>query len=275
MAAPKSQGLRAVDVRSLVLLVGECRELGDDRHRWRRHFTERLARLAGAEFGIQGEMTGCASGRNIDLGNVFWSSDGGAPPTPWVDHLTQFRADPTYSPTISVYHERTRADLGRALSRTEFIADRDWYGSHDQELCRLLDGDAALWCFRPIPHAAGDDSSGLVLIRSKGRRDFGPRDRAIVHEAHAAIAPMIGGPLARFVDPSPMDLSPAKRRVLACLLQGDSEKQIAARLRLSAYTVNEYTQAIYRHFGIQSRAELLAHWIRRARNVPFSWLEAD
>jgi DNA-binding CsgD family transcriptional regulator len=258
------------------LLAGECRELGDDRTIWRRHFTDRVARLVGADAGIQGEMAGCLTGRNIDLGNIFWLNAGDAPPPFWIEHLTHFRGDPGYSPAMIAYHNLTRRERGRAVSRTEFLADGDWYGSHDfLKIHEPLGVDATLWCFRPIPGVVADESSGLLLARSTGRRDFGPRDREIAREAHALIAPLIGGALARFADPSPLDLTPAKRRVLAHLLQGDGEKQIAARLRLSTYTVNEYAQVIYRHFRVRSRAELLARWIRRGWNDRFSWLDNE
>lgn len=276
MATAKSRGLRAGDVRALFLLAGECRDLGDDRAAWRRHFTERVAGLVGADLGIQGEMAGCLTGRNVDMGNIYWSTAGDAPPPFWIEHLAHFRGNPGYSPAMIAYHRLTCHDRGRALSRTEFLADRDWYGSHDfLKIHEPLGVDSTLWCFRPIPGVAADESSGLILARGNGRRDFGPRDREIAREAHAVIAPLIGGPLARFADPSPLDLSRAKRRVLACLLQGDGEKQIAARLRLSTYTIDEYTQAIYRHFGVRSRAELLARWIRRSWEVGSAWLDAE
>jgi DNA-binding CsgD family transcriptional regulator len=59
--------------------------------------------------------------------------------------------------------------------------------------------------------------------------------------------------------------------VLACLLEGDGDKQIAARLSISPYTVNQYTKAIFSHFGCQSRAELLSRWIRRYSGGRFPW----
>jgi DNA-binding NarL/FixJ family response regulator len=85
----------------------------------------------------------------------------------------------------------------------------------------------------------------------------------LVRETHAALAPLIGGVLARFDDPSPRDLTPRLRQVLDCLLEGDGDKQIAARLQLSVHTVNEYTKKIYGHFGVRGRTELLARWICR------------
>ena len=95
--------------------------------------------------------------------------------------------------------------------------------------------------------------------------------QALVAEAHAAVVPLIGGPLAGFADPSPADLSPRARQVLRCLLEGDSDKEAAARLGISRFTVNEHTKEIYRHFGAQGRAELLALWVRRRWSNGFAW----
>jgi len=64
-------------------------------------------------------------------------------------------------------------------------------------------------------------------------------------------------------EPSPDELSPRLRQTLASLLEGDSEKQGAARLSLSRATTHEYVTALYRHFKVGSRAQLLAHVIRR------------
>lgn len=123
--------------------------------------------------------------------------------------------------------------------------------------------DHILWCFRQIPGARAGECSGIILNRRAGAPNFGPRDRSIVREAHAALSPLIGGPLARYADPSPLDLSPRARQVLACMLEGDGDKQIALRMALSTHTVNQYAKAIYRHFRVQSRPQLLARWVRR------------
>jgi DNA-binding CsgD family transcriptional regulator len=53
-------------------------------------------------------------------------------------------------------------------------------------------------------------------------------------------------------------LSPRLEQVLAQLRGGGSEKEIAARLGLSRSTIHEYVKAIYRTFGVNSRAELMA-----------------
>jgi DNA-binding CsgD family transcriptional regulator len=53
------------------------------------------------------------------------------------------------------------------------------------------------------------------------------------------------------------------RQTLACLAEGDSEKQIAGRLGLSPATVHQYVTMLYRRFQVRSRAQLLAHVMRR------------
>ena len=54
-------------------------------------------------------------------------------------------------------------------------------------------------------------------------------------------------------------LSPRQRQTLRRSLAGDLEKQVAAaKLGLSRHTVHVYVKAIYRHFGVSSRGELLA-----------------
>ena len=69
----------------------------------------------------------------------------------------------------------------------------------------------------------------------------------------------------RSAEQSPESLSPRLRQTLGCLLEGHSEKEIAHRLGLSATTIHQYVTALYRHFGVQSRAQLMAQAIGPAR----------
>lgn len=47
-------------------------------------------------------------------------------------------------------------------------------------------------------------------------------------------------------------------QVLEGLLSGKMEKQIAVDLDLSPHAVNRHVQRLYRHFGVNSRAKLIA-----------------
>lgn len=57
-------------------------------------------------------------------------------------------------------------------------------------------------------------------------------------------------------------LPPRHVQTLQRLLEGDSEKQIARHLGVSPHTVHVYVKALYRHFDVSSRGELLARFIR-------------
>lgn len=57
-------------------------------------------------------------------------------------------------------------------------------------------------------------------------------------------------------------LAPRVAQTLERVLKGDSEKQIAAKLGLSPHTVHDYMKTLYREFGVSTRAELLALWVR-------------
>ncbi len=59
-------------------------------------------------------------------------------------------------------------------------------------------------------------------------------------------------------------LSEAQLRVLRTLLTGKSEKVVAEELYISPHTVHSHVKQIYKHFGVSSRAELMASFIDRA-----------
>jgi DNA-binding NarL/FixJ family response regulator len=67
------------------------------------------------------------------------------------------------------------------------------------------------------------------------------------------------------------ELSPRLRETLQCLLDGNSEKAIATRLRLSPHTVHGYVKLIYRHFQVKSRAQLLSRWVRAINVLTIAW----
>ena len=60
-----------------------------------------------------------------------------------------------------------------------------------------------------------------------------------------------------------LELPPRLGQTLRCLLEGDSEKQVASRLGLSRSTIHEYVTALYRRLGVNSRPELMALCLRQ------------
>jgi DNA-binding CsgD family transcriptional regulator len=56
-------------------------------------------------------------------------------------------------------------------------------------------------------------------------------------------------------------LSPREREVLAQVLTGKSCKEIAETLGLSDHTIVDYLKRLHKHFGVNTRAELMACFI--------------
>jgi DNA-binding NarL/FixJ family response regulator len=116
--------------------------------------------------------------------------------------------------------------------------------------------------------------SGIALHRARREREFSPREQRLLSFFHEELGGLIGRALVSATEPRPDKLSPRLRQTLVCLLEGDSEKQAASRLGLSQATTHEYVTALYRHFGVQSRAQLMAHAIKRLARREWKELHA-
>jgi DNA-binding NarL/FixJ family response regulator len=263
---PKSARLTAAERNALRRLAGECRDLGDDAHAWRRHLYAGLARLCDGDLALGGEKTlphGAGGRKPQHFGDTAWGWQNGFDSQGWINAVHAFLVDPEYSPSEMSYLRRFHRDEGIALTRCDVFPDRNWYDSPNFEFVhRIIGVDQTLWCYHTIPDAGGA-INGIILSRAQGRRDFDARGKSAVRLGHALVAPLIGRELARYSDPAPSALPFRTRQVLRCLLEGDGDKQVATRLGISRYTVNEHTKAIYRHFGVASRSDLLARWVRR------------
>src|SRR5690349_6726366 len=129
-----SSSLRSQDWRAIIRLVGECRELGDDRHAWRSHLVEQLARLVDADLGMCGEQAGCLDAAARDLGVTEWGWERGFERAPVADLLAAFESDPDCCKLVSVYFKWLALDDGVCCTRKQLMDDREWYRSADFEL---------------------------------------------------------------------------------------------------------------------------------------------
>jgi DNA-binding CsgD family transcriptional regulator len=268
----KSARLGASDFRAIFTAVGECRALGDDPAVWRNHFGRALARLVGADVVMMGETVGLQTGRPTSLGATFSLAEPGFDLSPWQTAYRELGPSGRGEPTVDRVMARAAGPAGE-VSAARALGERAWDRSLSCELYYRAAGlDANLFSFHPVP-GAPDAFSGIIVTRTAGRRAFGSRETNVIREAHATVVSLMSGPLARFTEPAPSDLPRRPRQVLKCLLEGDSDKQVARRLGLSPWTVNQYTKAIYRHFGVSTRAELLARWIRRGWGAAARWAD--
>lgn len=255
---PKSRQPTLANVRAILRLVGECRDLGYDPGEWGRHLNDGLCRLTGTRAAVGGELR--APGRGA-AGELAALVDVGlaAAERAAVDDFVRHRGFGAH-PVSAVLH----GWAGRVAARTrrQLVPDRDWYRSFCYQMFhRPVNRDHCL----VSPYRLPDGGLNLITLhRTAGERDFFPRERRLLLLAHTEIGRLIGPVLVSADHPlSPTRLAPRVRETLSCLLEGDSEKQAAARLNLSRETVHQYVKVLYRHYQVASRAELLARILRR------------
>jgi DNA-binding CsgD family transcriptional regulator len=263
--------LRAADWRKICQLLQECRELGDDPTIWRRHFFAGLTQLVDGDVMVGGEMSGCQKGPLSTVGITDFGFEAGYNRQGWLNALEQFERDPLENPLFRQLLKLLQSRDEASPSREQLMPQREWYRSDSYQLInRTLGADSVQHSWMRIP-GSNDEFSGIIMTRELGRRQMSERQLEIVTVAHRHIAAFIGAGLARFTDPAPSKLPLRVRQVLRCLLEGDTDKQIALRLGLSAYTINQYTKTIYRHFSVCSRAQLMTRWIKNGWGAGGTW----
>lgn len=272
MSTSKSQRLRLRDLKHIYRLIGECLDLGTDATTWRRHMFDRLCRLTGSRVGSGGEMRNFWDGfftgelQILDAVDAGWME--AEPRQRWLEYLAA--GGPQIDP---IFRRLAALPKRRRLTRTrrQLMDDQVWYASEQfNEYRRMSEVDHcinALNTLTALPQAdcIGEVVHTITLHRSVGERDFSPRECRLVHWFHHELTPLIGRQLASADEPLLSHLAPRVRQVFACLLEGDSEKQVAHRLAIKRETVHQYVKTLYRHFGVHSRAELLARWFRGGR----------
>jgi DNA-binding CsgD family transcriptional regulator len=92
-------------------------------------------------------------------------------------------------------------------------------------------------------------------------QDQASRRRRLVAE----LCKMVGAHASGGVVSDQVGLSPRMRQTLQCLIEGDSERQTALKLKISQHTVHVYVKQLYKRFNANSRGELLARFVRGAK----------
>jgi DNA-binding NarL/FixJ family response regulator len=92
--------------------------------------------------------------------------------------------------------------------------------------------------------------------RSAGASGFVSKDWSAADIARAVR--MVGKGMTVFAsrsEPSPANLSPREREVLALIARGATNKEIAEDLFLSPHTVKDHTSSLYKKLDVRNRAE--------------------
>jgi len=254
----KSDLLRVQDVRDAYRLIGECRDLGSEPALWHRRMLEGLCRLIGARTATGGAARWVRPHHDIEAIlaiDVGLDQRGHDLYMAYMQELGP-RGDPIFQALQHVSGQLV------VCTRRDVVSDTVWYQSPAWDVYRRpIEIDNQLTSVYQV----SDDGavSVIALLRAPREREFSLREQQLLRFFHGELGRLIGHSLVGSTEPNENGLSPRLRQTLACLKEGDSEKQVAARLGLSYATTHQYVTALYRRFGVTSRAQLLAHVIKR------------
>lgn len=155
--------------------------------------------------------------------------------------------------------------------REDLVPDTEWYDSEFYKKFRILaQQDATILATIPAVNEEGiplaDDSVySLCFCRKMGTAPFTEAQRDF-----ALYLLMVLGPLLHrlwFSSPGAdtmliLDLPLRLRRVVSCLMNGDTEKRAAQRLGLSHHTIHSYVRELYELVGVRTRAELMVKLLK-------------
>lgn len=254
----KSGSLRIQEIRDCFRLIGDCRDLGRSPESWHQRAFEGLTVLIGASAATGGEGV-WRRPRGIVKPMTF--NDFGFERHTREYFLAYLRARPLKTDPI---FERLQRETDRLVTctRQDLLSDQEWYrssifiefqepGGVDHQLTSV---------YQVSDYGA---ISAMTFHRPLGERAFSARQKELVRFFHGELGRLLGGALVSGLEPGPDDLSPRLRQTLAYLLEGDSEKQVAARLGLSHATTHQYVTDLYRRLNVRSRGQLMAFMAKR------------
>jgi len=252
------------------LLAGLCRLVGA---------TTGAAALLDANFSVVGEIA--LVSRKVGPDNqTIWSDE--SDPSDLIQEPASHHENPLLQAAVQDALRHYMECTPEALTTRGF--DRAWNRSRFfRRLISPLGLDDCILSVVPLPRMkpymavvcfTGPSTRSRDDEQPETDRRFTNRQRRAIHVAHSGLrwvyyaeppveeqrmsAPYeVACPL-----PSPAaELAPRYQKVLTHLLAGGSEKALADLLGLSRHTIHEYVRAIYRKFNVNSRSELMAHWV--------------
>lgn len=256
------------DVSQVLRLVREVCDRWDDPQAWREHLLHGICSLVNAKTAM---MLTEHEGRMYHFGRLSVTSVVGVPP-----HLRML-----VQPAISQMEDRDYQDVSDnfipgvtrlyedllrqgwvTAPRSQMTDEAAYHAApYYQRFRKPLDCDDYIVSIRMVDVPRRPE--GIMTERAHGADAFRPREVAILKLLHDEVSPLVGVRLATEEHLCRDGLSKRLRETLSLLLEGLSEKQVAAKLELSSKTVHEYVGMLYKHFQVSSRGELLAYFIRR------------
>jgi Bacterial regulatory proteins, luxR family len=247
----KSTRLRATEVRDVMRLVGEVRELGRDPTAWRSHAAMRLMGLTGAVVAFSLQARFSSSGPTVMmLTDIGWESPAQR------NAFYGWLASPEFphDPYMLVMNQ-----LGNSTfvgERRRFVDDEKWYPAVTVSDVRRIAGvDDCLISSVLLP----DGSVDQISLQ-------GPWQGTHFRRHHAALVSIYHHELRRIWFASaqrqaPIDRLPDYlRRTFEKLVAGASEKEAAMQLGVTTSTLHSYVKQLYVRLDVKSRGGLITRF---------------
>jgi DNA-binding CsgD family transcriptional regulator len=252
------------DVSRVIRLVQEVCDRWDDPRVWREHLLNGACSILGGRSGFIVADPGGEEGRFGKLAPVAIVGLNDEFAKRLRTTVTQAAGQPrsVQGPGADVIGAELKKNGWLTATRDELADPAAYHASQEYlELRKPMDLDDFLLSVRfvDVPRRA----EAITIDRPHGADPFGPRETTLLKLLHDEIAPLIGVRLATEDHLSRDGLSRRLREALSLLLDGKSEKEVAAAMGIGSRTVHEYVTAIYEHFRVSSRPELLAYFVRR------------
>ena len=256
----QSKRVRFSDLRRAYRLIHECRDLGHDREAWGTHLAGCLPALVGDQVAMVSEIRFGQPGGTPH--QTFLFDHGWLCPRDREYWFERYIVQGGFAQASTFQKIATLPGPMVTRTRAQLMDDAPWYRSTEyQDMNRAVGTDDFLASIR----WERDPPSmfGVMNVRPLGEKKHGERERRLIHLFMDELSRHLGKTLALEAGGIAAAFPPRLRLTLECLLEGDSEKQVAARLRLSRHTVHDYVTELYRRLGVRSRAELMARCLRR------------
>lgn len=275
--------LTSRDVVALLQLMGTLASLRNDPRNWRLELLTGLNQLlqaaAGAAFILKHVNGDGASPALVSLFDVGFKSD-----LQRQAFLKEFNTAPFRDPLSKGALERFVAQQLPTFTclRSEMVDDRAWNADLHVHTYRKATGTGdciislhrgnergaayAIYLFRAAISEPSEGAAAPGEARAGAR--FGLRERLLLDTMHRGLDWLYRAEEATHKMNRASALPPRLRQTLEFLLAGDTERQVALKMSLSVHTVHDYVKALYVHFGVSSRSELLSKWMQTSGQMP-------
>lgn len=181
-----------------------------------------------------------------------------------VDENTQEQVRKMKLGTIDETTIRNIALAGKfRVNRLADLVPESWFDGDYYRVYYLgVDHRDAIWAGIPLNE---DAECYFGVFRDSEHSRFTPEERELFAYALRGLKWFYRRQmLSRGLTAASSPLTPVEHSVLQKLLSGQPEKQIAAELGRSFHTTHEYVTSIYRKFGVNNRAALMALWLGKS-----------